>query len=926
MSQKKVKKVKYNVKNNKNSKNGSDSSQISDLLLINNINLTNANNNTETTAETFNFTKQETSILPNINNNAKESETNSQKKFNKILLDISITSNSPSQLQNQNNQTNQQNDASLANELKIEQIFTSTTINNEVSLPQIEKSQRQQSIKKYDKQIQELDQSREKLLYKSKVTAANTSQNFFFNTFLNSIREEDAQFEQKQQEEELQLKERKQVELANLFSDPDSNLKTQFKVDQAIKILEQAASKYYHKDNVKQVEVKQVFYMKRNARSSSPKLKKLLPHQLQQIKTKNFLNSIQEIQPSQEFIKSEDNKIQKFNNEPKLTSIKKQVQDQQTNSRQNYFISSKENSSSQSNRIVNFNDDSLYYFKKMIISKKELKTQKSDDNIIDRKISSSPSNNKQHTNNNKIPKIKMLAPLPIKITFTDKKDNDLPSPNEQPQQENYKNEFEFAMSEAAKQMINRPVLHKVNRLREKKIIDLIQELTQNDKEVNLSDNNLTSICLDLLMNKFNSLQVNLEVLKLSNVGITDDSISIISCALQLNQPLIVLDLSKNSITNIGCLEIKFIIQSNINLKELYLSWNKFNSDGASQILDSIQAKNSLKVLDLSNNSLGNGTQASIRKFLISFDRLMKLEQEDGLVHLDLRVNQIKKEQLIEMARSIQYNQSIPCIHLSYGHECYMDSCNNLKIYSQDQQVQLPEYSEFLPIYPINYKRPFRAKKNNLFENFVMAESENCWICEGWIEHEFELNLNVYNLLNFYREEQNLYLHLEIDEFVPCKMLQSQIQQGMFSIQRMIPPQTSLKYYFSFDGRTDIILSQETEIIKGNFIQAMNIQNQNDKASEQLEEQNQNNNLRDFMKIENGILLMNQFNLIKTGDPQPYLNQQYQTLVSSLPRQNIFLQQKDSREEILLKELEQSQLILEKNKSNRISKKIVKIKN
>ncbi|KAL4461514.1 hypothetical protein ABPG74_016138 [Tetrahymena malaccensis] len=921
MSQKKVKKVKYNVKHNKNSKNTSDNSQISDLLQINNINLTNTNINTETTAETFNFTKQETSILPNLKSNPKENDTNQQQKFNKILLDISISSNSPSQLQNQNNL---QNDAQATNTLKIEQIFTSTTINNEVSLPQIDKSQRQQSIKRYDKQIQELDQSREKLLQKSKVTAANTSQNFFYNTFLNSIREEEAQFKQKQQEEELQLKERKQVELANLLSDPETSLKTQFKVDQAIKILEQAASKYYHEDNVKQVEVKQVFFMKRNARSSSPKLKKLLPHQLQQIKTKNFLNSIQEMQPSQEFVKTEDNKNQKFNNETKLTSIKKQVKDQQANSRQNYFISSKENSNSQSNRIVNFNDDSLYYFKRMIISKKELKTQKSDDNLIERKISSSPSNYRQQHTYNKIPK--MLAPLPIKVTFTDKKDSDLPSPNEQPQQQNYKNEFEFAMSEAAKQMINRPVLHKVNRLREKKIIDLIQELTQNDKEVNLSDNNLTSICLDLLMNKFNSLQVNLEVIKLANVGITDDSMSIISCALQVNQPLVVLDLSKNSITNIGCLEIKFVIQSNVNLKELNLSWNKFNSEGASQILDSIQTKTALKVLDLSNNSLGNGTQASIRKFLISFDRLMKLEQEDGLVHLDLRVNQIKKEQLIEMSRSIQCNQSIPCIHLSYGHECYMDSCNNLKIYSQDQQVQLPEHSEFLPIYPINYKRPFRAKKNSLFENLVMAESENCWICEGWIEYDFELNLNVYNLLNFYQEEQNVFIHLEIDEFVPCKMFQSQIQQGLFSILRMIPPQTSLKYYFSFDGRTDIILSQETEIIKGNFIEAMNIQNQNERTSEQLEDQNQNNNLRDFMKIENGILLMNQFNLIKTGDPQPYLNQQYQTLVSCLPRQNIFLQSKDSREEIILKELEQSQLILEKNKSNRFSKKPVKIKN
>ncbi|KAL4469917.1 hypothetical protein ABPG72_006557 [Tetrahymena utriculariae] len=923
MSQKKVKKVKYNVKHNKNSKNTSDNSQISDLLSINNINLANTNNNNETTAETFNFTKQETSILPNINDDAKENEINQQQKFNKILLDISISSNSNSQLQNQNNEINQQNETSVVNALKIEQIFPSTTINNEVSLPLIDKSQRQQSIKRYDKQIQELDQSREKLLQKSKVTAANTSQNFLFNTFLNSIKEEDAQVKQRQQEEEQQMKERKQVELAKLFSDSDSSLKAQLKVDQAIKILEQAASKYYHEDNVKQVEVKQIFYMKRNARSSSPKLKKLLPHQLQQIKTKNFLNSIQEVQPSQEFVKTEDNKNQKLNNEPKLTSIKKQVKDQQTNGRQNYFISSKENSNSHSNRIVNFNDDSLYYFKRMIISKKELKTQKSDDNLIERKISSSPSNYKHHTQN-KIPK--MLAPLPIKVTFTDKKKNDLPSPNQQPQQQNYKNEFEFAMDEAAKQMINRPVLHKVNRLREKKIIDLIQELTQNDKEVNLSDINLTSICLDLLMNKFNSLQVNLEVLKLANVGITDDSISIISCALQVNQQLVVLDLSKNFITNIGCLEIKFIIQSNVNLKELYLSWNKFNSDGASQILDSIQTKTNLTVLDLSNNSLGNGAQASIRKFLISFDRLMKLDQKDGLVHLDLRVNQIKKEQLIEMARSIQFNQSIPCIHLSYGHECYMDACNNLKIYSQDQQVQLPEHSEFLPIYPINYKRPFRAKKNSLFENLAMAESENCWICEGWIEYEFEINLNVYNLMNFYQEEQNLYLHLEIDEFVPCKMFQSQIQQGLFSILRMIPPQTSLKYYFSFDGRTDIILSQETEIIKGNFIEAMNIQNQNDKTSEQLDDQNQNNNLRDFMKIENGILLMNQFNLIKTGDPQPYLNQQYQTLVRCLPRQNIFLQSKESREEILLKELEQSQLNLEKNKSNRFSKKPAKIKN
>lgn len=47
--------------------------------------------------------------------------------------------------------------------------------------------------------------------------------------------------------------------------------------------------------------------------------------------------------------------------------------------------------------------------------------------------------------------------------------------------------------------------------------------------------------------------------------------------------------------------------------------------------------------------------------------------------------------------------------------------------------------------------------------FRLDGGDNCWICEGWTEVIFEWSTKSGELNNV----ENLFLHLELDNFSPC---------------------------------------------------------------------------------------------------------------------------------------------------------------
>lgn len=111
-------------------------------------------------------------------------------------------------------------------------------------------------------------------------------------------------------------------------------------------------------------------------------------------------------------------------------------------------------------------------------------------------------------------------------------------------------------------MVDRKKLHCENRLKEKRIIEFLSELSPDAKELDISEQSLSAISLDLLLNRLNSVEFVLEVLRLTSTNINDDSLSVLSTALAVNKGLIILDVSKNAISNIGCEDIRFIFMSN----------------------------------------------------------------------------------------------------------------------------------------------------------------------------------------------------------------------------------------------------------------------------------------------------------------------------------------------------------------------------
>mmetsp|Transcript_6029 Transcript_6029/g.5634 ORF Transcript_6029/g.5634 Transcript_6029/m.5634 type:complete len:107 (-) Transcript_6029:821-1141(-) len=72
------------------------------------------------------------------------------------------------------------------------------------------------------------------------------------------------------------------------------------------------------------------------------------------------------------------------------------------------------------------------------------------------------------------------------------------------------------------------------------------------------------------------------------------------------------------------------------------------------------------------------------------------------------------------------------------------------------------------------------------EQIGNANKTNCWICEGWVPHKFELTPGI-STEEPINKEKELTLHAEFDNYHPDLLLVDNIKSGAFSSYRMIPP-------------------------------------------------------------------------------------------------------------------------------------------
>ena len=104
--------------------------------------------------------------------------------------------------------------------------------------------------------------------------------------------------------------------------------------------------------------------------------------------------------------------------------------------------------------------------------------------------------------------------------------------------------------------------------------------------------------------------------------------------------------------------------------------------------------------------------------------------------------------------------------------------------------------------------------------------QNCWICEQWVECEFNLDLKKAMLKSFgeeitLSEDTNelclVFIHFDFDDYMPDRMddqrLVSTELSGRFKCHRMVP-QGQFHYFFSYNGR--VFLNPAIENVPINY--------------------------------------------------------------------------------------------------------------
>ena len=167
----------------------------------------------------------------------------------------------------------------------------------------------------------------------------------------------------------------------------------------------------------------------------------------------------------------------------------------------------------------------------------------------------------------------------------------------------------------------------------------------------------------------------------------------------------------------------------------------------------------------------------------------------ALIHLDISHNNLTKEDCELISNEIKDNHYIMGIHVD-GNEMSIDSLGFIHPLSNETKE-----SSFFANSQIYYDlcKEFDLKKSSVETVRKIRSKNNCWICEGWREIEFE-----YIPEEPMEDLQNhlVKIHLSCDNYKPFDML---YLSGKFHIIRMCPP-GDVTYFFTVD--TQPVVSQD----------------------------------------------------------------------------------------------------------------------
>jgi hypothetical protein len=335
---------------------------------------------------------------------------------------------------------------------------------------------------------------------------------------------------------------------------------------------------------------------------------------------------------------------------------------------------------------------------------------------------------------------------------------------------------------------------KNNRLTGKGAKTLVQSLRPCHKSLDLSNNGFGRASR-LLASILNNPETKLQILNLNKNYIGDAAGNEILGHLMDNKNLKALHLNENNLTDRVAEKLAELIYHHDKLSELYIRWNNFTSFGGRKIFQVLIKNEQLRVADFGWNLFGESykvlrTEAGLIDDLCNF-----LQDNKTLMHLDISNNHFTLAQAERISKALRRNNTIYGLHFT-GNKGYMNSEAYLVVDDPDFEDNFsPHISK-----PLDSMR--RSEFNNLSQYDSVHEIKNiCWICDAWLELEFEWSDNEKLRVDIEdaempEEHGPVFLHFKHEDYRPIWMKPD--EDGKIAVKLMVP-NTRLFFFFTVNN-------------------------------------------------------------------------------------------------------------------------------
>ena len=160
-----------------------------------------------------------------------------------------------------------------------------------------------------------------------------------------------------------------------------------------------------------------------------------------------------------------------------------------------------------------------------------------------------------------------------------------------------------------------------------------------------------------------------------------------------------------------------------------------------------------------------------------------------LIHLDISHNNINYFDCKLISEKIKNNHNILGIHLD-GNEMEINELGFIIPVKKNTKGD-KYFSESQITYGINNN--YSLRKTSIEAIRKIRNKNNCWICDGFREIEFEFKFKNQNVIDN-PNNHIVKIHLNFDDYKPFDMIYN---EGVYHMARMCPP-GDINYFFTFD--------------------------------------------------------------------------------------------------------------------------------